>query len=78
MGFQKVCWRPLGNLCYKFIWLGDQKKKGLVLASWKKLVVPKASGGWGLKNPFLFSKALAAKNVWRILQGKGIVGPSNQ
>jgi hypothetical protein len=40
------------KLCYKFICSGDQKKKGLVLASWKKLVVPKASGGWGLKIPF--------------------------
>jgi hypothetical protein len=48
------------------------KKKGLVLESWKKLVVPKASGGWGLKNSFLFSKALAAKNVWRLVQGKGL------
>jgi hypothetical protein len=48
------------------------KKKGLVLASWKKLVVPKENGGWGLKNPFLFSKALAAKNVWRLIQGKGL------
>jgi hypothetical protein len=61
------------RLCYKFIWLGDQKKKGLVLASWKKLALPKANGGWGLKNPFLFSKALATKNVWRLIQGKGYV-----
>jgi hypothetical protein len=56
-------------LCYKFIWFRDQKKKGLVLASWKKMALPKANGGWGLKNTFLFSKALAAKNVWRLIQG---------
>jgi hypothetical protein len=44
----------------------------MVLVSWKKLVVPKAQGGWGLKNIFLFSKALAAKNVWRLIQGSGL------
>jgi hypothetical protein len=48
------------------------KKERTCFGSWKKLVVPKASGGWGLKNPFLFSKSLAAKNVWRLLQGKGL------
>jgi hypothetical protein len=70
-----LAWVPKGvletirKLCYKFIWYGDQKNKGLVLASWKKLALPKAFGGWGLKNPFLFSKALAAKNVWRLIQG---------
>jgi hypothetical protein len=34
------------------------------------LVVPKENGGWGLKNLFLFSKALAAKNVWRLYKEK--------
>jgi hypothetical protein len=45
-------------------------RKGF-LASWKNLALPKENGGWGLKNPFLFSKALATKNVWRLIQGKG-------
>jgi hypothetical protein len=49
------------RLCYKFIWSGDQGKKGFTLASWKKLALPKANGGWGLKKPFLFSKALGVK-----------------
>jgi hypothetical protein len=44
----------------------------MVLASWKKLVIPKSQGGWGLKNIFLFSKALVAKNVWRLIQGSGL------
>jgi hypothetical protein len=43
-----------------------------VLASWKKLALPKENGGWGLKNPFMFSKALATKNVWRLIQGIGL------
>jgi len=36
------------------------------------LAVPKDDGGWGKKNPFLFSKALAAKNLLSPLQGKGL------
>jgi hypothetical protein len=43
-----------------------------VLISWKNLALPKAFGGWGLKNTFLFSKALAEKNVWRLIQGTGL------
>jgi hypothetical protein len=73
-----VCWRPLGNCATNLSGSGDQKKKGLVLASWKKLVVPKASGGWGLKNPFLFSKATSCKKCLEDFTGKRIVGPSNQ
>jgi hypothetical protein len=42
------------RLCYMFIWSRDQEKKGIVLVSWKKLALPKAQGGWGLKNIFLF------------------------
>jgi hypothetical protein len=47
------------KLCFKFILLVDNKKKGLMLASSKNLVAPKANGEWGLKKLFLFSMALA-------------------
>jgi hypothetical protein len=47
---------------------GDNEKRGFSLASWKKLAPPKVNGGWGLKKPFLFSKSLIAKNVWRLIQ----------
>jgi hypothetical protein len=33
---------------------------------WDRLARPKALGGWGLKNIFIFSKALAAKACWRL------------
>ena len=29
-------------------------------------------GGWGLKNPLCFAKALAAKGIWRIIKGVGL------
>jgi hypothetical protein len=43
-----------------------KEKKRIVLTSWKKLALPKENGGRELKKPFIFSKALAAKNVWRL------------
>jgi hypothetical protein len=41
----------------------------VVLVSWKTITIPKSQGGRGLKNIFLFSKVLAAKIVWRLVQG---------
>ena len=35
---------------------------------WKRIAVPKGFGGWGLKDIFLFSKALVAKGGWRLLK----------
>ena len=29
-------------------------------------------GGWGLKDPVVFAKALAAKNVWNTIHGSGL------
>ena len=34
---------------------------------WERIARPKALGGWGLKNVFLFSKALVGKVVWRLI-----------
>jgi hypothetical protein len=34
---------------------------------WSTLAIPKYLGGWGLKNIFLFAKALVAKSVWRLI-----------
>jgi hypothetical protein len=54
MYWMSLAWIPKGalesirRLCYKFIRLGDQVKKGISLVSWKKLTIPKTQGGWGL------------------------------
>jgi hypothetical protein len=37
-------------------------KKKMALASWKRIVVLKSLGGWGLKNIFLFSKSIIDNN----------------
>lgn len=46
-----------------------QVKKWFVMASWKMLAIPKVNGLCGLKNPFVFSKSLTTKSVWRSMQG---------
>jgi hypothetical protein len=54
------------NLFFLFV-EGKQGKAGDVVGRWERIVVPKALGGWGLKNIFLFSKSLTAKCTWRLI-----------
>jgi len=55
------------KICSKFLWEGTQEKVVLPWVKWAPLVVPKTLGGWGVKNIFLFSKALDEKLVWRLI-----------
>ena len=54
-------------MCAIFLWSGDKDHYVVPWVKWEKIAVPKSLGGWGLKNVFIFSKALAAKGVWRLL-----------
>ena len=72
-------WIPIGiiekirKLCFKFLWSGgDGTSSGMPWISWKVLANPKSLGGWGLKVPALFAKALVAKSVWNIIHGSGL------
>jgi hypothetical protein len=38
----------------------------------EKLSLPKSLGGWGLKNIHLFSKSLATKNGWNLIENNGL------
>jgi hypothetical protein len=60
------------RLSFKFLWAKDSEKKNFPSVSWKKIDVPKEMGGWGIKNIHCFAKSLAAKCVWRSLEGKGL------
>ena len=42
------------------------------LSNWKYLTWPKENGGWGIKNLNWFSIALRLKNLWMVLQNKGL------
>ena len=59
-------------LCLKFLWSGKHNSYGLPWTSWNILANPKYLGGWGIKVPVVFAKALAAKNVWNIIHGTGL------
>ena len=71
-------WIPLGiiekirRLCFKFLWTGNSDSSGLPWKSWRSLASLTFMGGWGLKIPALFAKALVAKNVWNLLHGTGL------
>ena len=71
-------WIPVGiiekirKLCFKFLWSGHKDSAGLPWTSSKTLACPKFLGGWGLKIPVVFAKALAAKHIWNIIHGSGL------
>jgi hypothetical protein len=76
--WMSLSWIPKGileatrKLTSKFLWSGKKEAHVIPWVHWEKIVVPKELGGWGLKNIFLFSKALAAKGGWRILKSTSL------
>jgi hypothetical protein len=55
-----------------FLWSGNNFKRRYHLCSWKSLARPKHYGGWGLRNIFVFYRALASNTLWRALMKPGI------
>jgi hypothetical protein len=51
---------------FKFLWSGS-KEFFFPWVKWESLAIPKALGGWGLKNILLFSKALGEKYILRLI-----------
>ena len=44
----------------------------MVWVRWERIALPKALGGWGLKNIFNFAKALGAKVSWRLIKTQSL------
>jgi hypothetical protein len=71
--WMSLSWIPKGilnaarKLTSKFLWSGKSESHVIPWVRWEKIATPKALGGWGLKNIFYFSKALAAKGGWCLL-----------
>jgi len=76
--WMSLSWIPKGvieayrRLCFKFLWSGKKDSQVTPWVKWEILARPKDRGGWGLKNIFLFSKALAAKVGWRLLSSSSL------
>ena len=68
-----LSWIPKGIMeaarrtCFRFLWSGKKEDQVAPWVGWKRIAVPKGLDGWGLKNIFLFVKALDAKGGWRLL-----------
>lgn len=52
--------------------MGSSEGKSFAWVALNKISLPKELGGWGLKNPSSFAKALAAKVIWRLLNSDGL------
>ena len=60
------------RICSTFLWIGKKEQKVLPWVKWDQIAKPKTLGGWGLKNHFLFAKALAAKVGWRLISTQSL------
>jgi hypothetical protein len=60
------------QLIFSFLWSGCSERKHMHLCNWETIAKPKKVGGWGLRNLFLFNKALAANTLWRVLTKAGV------
>ena len=54
------------RICSRFLWNGKSENSVTPWARWDRIVQPKILGGWGLKNIFKISKALATELDWRL------------
>jgi len=71
--WMSLAWIPKGilekirRLCFTYLWKGNKEGRTMPWVSWRRIALPKSLGGWGLKNIFVFSKALAGKVAWRLI-----------
>jgi len=60
----------LRKLSFKFLWSDYAGNRHFHLCKWQTLTRPKWEGGWGLKNLFIFNKALLACSFWRAISNE--------
>jgi hypothetical protein len=57
---------------FNFLWRRNSETNQLHLCKWEHITIPKKFGGWGIRNIFDFSKALAVNTLWGVLMSAGI------
>ena len=76
--WMSLAWIPKGilkriqQICCRFLWRGQNSGKTLAWVSWDEIAKTKKLGGWGIKNLQLFSRALAAKMDWVIINSRSL------
>jgi hypothetical protein len=68
----KTCVGKIRNPSLNILWSGDKEKRGIALVEWKKVVLPKEKGGWGIKYLSLFAKVISTNYVWRPINEDGL------
>jgi hypothetical protein len=66
-GISKGVLVHIHRLCFNYLWKGSSEYLGSHLAKWKVISKHKILRGWGLKDMWSFSKALATKSLWIFL-----------
>jgi hypothetical protein len=59
--------KKIRQLIFEFLWSGSKQRRGFHLCKWQEISKPKSLGGWGLRNLYLFYRALSANIFWRVL-----------
>jgi hypothetical protein len=55
------------KMMISFLWLRNKNKHNYHLSNWETISKPKIYGGWGLRNIFVFYRALETNTLWRAL-----------
>ena len=58
--------------CFTYLWRGSVDHQVMACIHSEHLAIQKALRGWGLKNIFIFAKALAAKVSWSLIHSKSL------
>ena len=64
--------KRMHKYCFTYLWRGSVDHQVMAWIHWERLAIQKALRGRGLKNIFLFAKALAAKVSWSLIHSKSL------
>lgn len=60
----KGCLKEIESLCRDYLWSSNPGARGSAKVAWKDLCLPRNEGGLGLRNFYLWNKALVLRLVW--------------